>query len=548
MFALARTSMLPTSLLLLLAIGSRPCLKWRHPVNPPVGEQRVQASIAVIESGAGLQEVVALLANGSLISYSISISGAVGPSVDLGGPAAAAPVVLGAPVGLHQDAPVTREACPSASSELVAVLVGGNVTVVNAANMAKCWSTRLIPSKIGSDVVPFSYGLTRVRPGILVAALPAATSSAPSASSDYASGAGRSVVIAGLRVHDGQVLWRTTVVGGPLLLGKAFSQRRDTSPADMLVSSQQLVFIATSNPASTVTALALGSNSSQQPTVQWRWAAPRSSSVLAMRTVGDTQLAVGLSSGAVILLNSSSGTAAIVWNEQVTSGGMVTALTLAPEGWGTSSNSSSVLLVSTHVVPADQSQPVRGRVVAISVVDGGLLWAAAAPTPGTPLTVAGGCAPSAVSLHVPHTNAGSDSRSALVNGSTAVFGCSDSIHAVSSNAGGVVWSLPLRQGADSLAIGDHGLVYGWSQGVTSIDASCVQFVPLHTYLAVLTPLTCSFADAATRRTFIYAQLVQHLTRHAAATTPALAALTQDVHGTLAAAAACLVLLMSSMHS
>lgn len=537
--------MLPTSMLLLLAIGSRPCLKWRHPVNPSVSEQRVQASVAVVESGAGLQEVVALLANGSLISYSISISGAIGPSVDLGGPAAAAPVVLGAPVGMHQEVPVAREACPSASSELVAVLIGGNVTVVNAANMAKCWSTRLIPNNIGSKVVPFSYGLTWVRPGILVAALPAATSRVPS---DDASGAVRSVMIAGLRARDGLVLWRTTVAGGPQLLDIVFPQQQTTrSPADMLVSSKQLLFIATSDPASTVTAFALGSNSSQQPTIQWRWAAPRSSSVLAMRTIGDTQLAVGLSSGAVILLNSSLGTAAIVWNEQVTSGGMVTALTLAPNGWGSSPSSCSVLLVSTSEAPADRSQPLRGRVVAISVVDGGLVWAAAAPTPGTPVTAAGGCAPSAASLHVPHTSTGSHSPSALVNGSMAVFGCSDSIHAV-SNAGDVVWSLPLPQGIDSLSIGDHGLIYGWSQGVTSIDASCVQLFPPHTSLAALTALTCSFADAATHRTFSCAQQFRHLTRHAAVTTPALAALTQDVHGTLAAAVARSLLVMSSIHA
>lgn len=462
--------LLPSSLLLLLSIGSAPCLKWRHAVNPSTDEQRVRASVAVIESGGGLQEVVALLANGSLISYSISISGAVGPSVDLGGPAAAAPVVLDAPLGMRHATLTPREACPSGSSELVAVLVGGNVTVVNAANMAICWSTRLVPSKIGSNVVPFSAGLTRVRPGVLVAALPAATSTA---SSGAGSGATRSVVIAGLRERDGLVLWRTTVGGASQPLDTTFSQLRQTPfPVDMLVSSRQLVFIATPGPASAVTAFALGSNTSQQPTTQWRWAAPGSSSVLAMRTIGDRQLAVGLSSGAVILLNSSSGGAATVWHEQVISGGAVTALTLAPEGWGTSSSNNSVLLVSTKEALADRSQPERGRVVAISVLDGGLLWTAAAPTPGAPLTAAGGCAPSAVSLHVPHaSSSGPQTDSALLNGTTAVFGCPDSIHAV-SNAGEVVWSLPLQQGIDSLAIGNQdGLIYGWSQGVTSIDAS-----------------------------------------------------------------------------
>ena len=158
--------------------------------------------------------------------------------------------------------------------------------------------------------------------------------------------------------------------------------------------------------------------------------------------------------------------------QQVISGGAVTALTLAPEGWGTSSSNNSVLLVSTKEALADRSQPERGRVVAISVLDGGLLWAAAAPTPGAPLTAAGGCAPSAVSLHVPHaSSSGPQTDSALLNGTTAVFGCPDSIHAV-SNAGEVVWSLPLQQGIDSLAIGNQdGLIYGWSQGVTSIDAS-----------------------------------------------------------------------------
>eukprot|EP01043_Picozoa_sp_COSAG02_P112018 COSAG02_NODE_48201_length_335_cov_1.038136_1_plen_49_part_01 len=33
---------------------------------------------------------------------------------------------------------------------------------------------------------------------------------------------------------------------------------------------------------------------------------------------------------------------------------------------------------------------------------------------------------------------------------------------------------PLPQGIDSLSIGDHGLIYGWSPGVTSIEASCVR--------------------------------------------------------------------------
>ena len=464
----AVSPMLPTSLLLLLAIGS-PCLKWRHAVNPSVDEQQVRGSVAVIESGGGLQEVVALLANGSLISYSISISGAVGPSVDLGGPAAAAPVVLDAPTVVDQAAPAVRAACPSASSELVAVMVGGNVTVVNAANMAKCWSTRLIPSKFGSNVVPFSAGLTALQPGVIVAALPAATST-PSPGGGLR--AARGVEVAGLRARDGHVLWHTTVRGGAETVNTALSQRQTAFPAEILVaSSKQSVFVATPGPGSVVTALALRSNSTELPTIQWRWTAPHSSIVLAMQTLGDKQLALGLSSGAVILLDSSSGSAATVWNEQVTSGGAVTALALAPEGWGASLRNTSVLLASTNEVVADQSQPERGRIVALSAPDGGLLWTAAASTPLAPLTPAGGCAPSAVSIHVPRPSSGSQTHSALLNGTTAVFGCPDSIHAV-SNAGEVVWSLPLQQGIDSLAIGDRdGLIYGWSQGVTSIDAS-----------------------------------------------------------------------------
>lgn len=463
--------MLPASLLLLLALGSHPCLKWRHAVNPSsVDDQRVRASVAVIESGDSLQEVVALLANGSLISYSISISGAVGPSVDLGGPAAAAPVVLGASTITHQAAvPRTREACPSASTELVAVLVGGNLTLVNAANMAKCWSTRLVPSKIGSNMVPFSSGLALVHPGVLVAALPAASSRT---SRDAGSRAAREVEVAGLRTRDGLVLWRKTVPGGPQVLETVLPQRQAaSSSANILVSGKYHIFVATPGPASVVTALALSSNSSQQPTVEWSWTAPHSSSVLAMQPLGDKQLAVGLSSGAVILLNSSLGAAATVWNVDVSSGGMATSLTLAPEGWGTSLHNSSVLLVSTNEAVADRSQPQRGQIVALSVVHGGVLWTAAAPTAQAPRTAAGGCAPSAVSIHVPRPSSGSQAYSALLNGTTAVFGCPDSIHAV-SNVGEVVWSLPLQQGIDSLAIGDQdGVIYGWSQGVTSIDAS-----------------------------------------------------------------------------
>ena len=69
-------------------------------------------------------------------------------------------------------------------------------------------------------------------------------------------------------------------------------------------------------------------------------------------------------------------------------------------------------------------------------------------------------------------------------------------------------------------------------------------LPLHTSLAALTALTCSFADAATRQTFNCVQQFRHLTRNAAATTPALAVLTQDVHGKLAAAVVRSLLVMS----
>jgi hypothetical protein len=121
--------LLPLATLLLAGSLPAPCLKWRHPVDPvaPGAEQPqpvVRGSIGIIETASGLQEVVALLGNGTLLSYSISISGAVGPSVDLGGAAAAPPVVLGTVAGLGTTAAASRGACPAASSELVAVLIG----------------------------------------------------------------------------------------------------------------------------------------------------------------------------------------------------------------------------------------------------------------------------------------------------------------------------------------------------------------------------------------------------------------------------------------
>lgn len=346
------------------------------------------------------------------------------------------------------------------------------MTVVNAANMAKCWSTRLLPSKAAAAAAPFRSALALVRPGVLVAALPQMPSSGAPGDARGAA----PVLVAGLRVRDGHVLWRTTALSAPRPPGAASLQFALASPAAvMLAAGERLVFVAA---ASVVTALALGTTNSsvQQPVQEWQWTAPHGSSVTAMQPLGADHLAVGLSSGAVLLLSFSSTSrgATITWREQVTSGGEAAALTLAPAGWASSPQNGSVLLVSTKEAHADGSPLAaaadRGRVVALSADDGGLLWATAAPTPQAPLTAAGGCAPTAVSAYVPPPSAGPLPNSALLNGTIAVFGCPDSVHAVSS-AGELVWSLALSNGIGSVIIGQDGLIYGWSQGVISIDAS-----------------------------------------------------------------------------
>ena len=444
-----------------LALGD-PCMKWRHRLQPPLPQppplQRVRGAVGVIESSGGLREVVALLGNGTMISYSISIGGAVGPSVALQGLAAAPPVILGRArgEGTAQPRAIGAAACPAASSELVAVLVGGNVTVVNGGNMAKCWSTRVFPGKAAGAAQPFRAGLALVqRLGVLVAAVPAAAGG---------------VLVVGLRMRDGLVLSQKTIPSPPAAV-------QGTLAPVVLVTGEQFAFVATPGPASVVTALALSNSSGHQPVAQWRWTAPRGSGVSAMLAVGPGKLVVALSSGGVVLLSfssSSAGHAVIVWHEEVSSGGEAAALSLAPAGWSTSQRNGSVLLVSTRepatggVAPSSAVQ-ARGRVVALGTVDGGVLWTAAAPTSLFPLTAAGGCAPSEVSLYVAPPGPAPKSRphSALLNDTVAVFGCPDSVHAV-SNTGEIVWSLALPDGMDSVTIGQDGLIYG-EQSTLSAD-------------------------------------------------------------------------------
>ena len=110
------------------ALGE-PCLRWHHNNSGSAASAAptVDGRVAVIESASGLREVVALLANGTVLSYSISISGAEGPRVDLAGAAGAEPVVFGRGSGGPSSARLRRRSassCWAASSqgELVAVV------------------------------------------------------------------------------------------------------------------------------------------------------------------------------------------------------------------------------------------------------------------------------------------------------------------------------------------------------------------------------------------------------------------------------------------
>ena len=111
------------------ALGE-PCLRWHHNNSGSAASAAptVDGRVAVIESASGLREVVALLANGTVLSYSISISGAEGPRVDLAGAAGAEPVVFGRGSGGPASSARLRRrsasSCWAASSqgELVAVV------------------------------------------------------------------------------------------------------------------------------------------------------------------------------------------------------------------------------------------------------------------------------------------------------------------------------------------------------------------------------------------------------------------------------------------
>jgi len=331
-------------------------------------------------------------------------------------------------------------------------LVGSNVTMLNGANMAKCWS-RKVNSKPTSGAPAFGSGLVLVGDVLVAGTL--------------AGGAADGVSVTGLRARDGSPAWHDVVGAG----GSVGQQPAATVMLAAGAAQERLAFIATSRPGP-VTALSI---SAAAASTQWQWTPPRDAGeVSAMLSVGTGQLAVALSSGAVFLLGFHEGVVAVRWREQVGGvGGSVTALSSAPAGWGAGANASSVLLVSTANAGVGNA---RGRVVALACATGGVIWTAAgplSPAGGEPgLTAAGGCPPTKVTLFRGADPAVATGPSnALLNDSVAVFGCPGSIHAVSS-VGELRWSLRLAAPITSLVVGNEGLVYGWSSGVLAIDSSC----------------------------------------------------------------------------